>query len=80
MVLQELHEGHPDFRRMKELARMYVWWTEINRDTEEYVCTIFSSALTTCHTEYTSEHTPRYWFSLDYAGHVVGRVPVPHPD
>ena len=45
-----LHERHPDFRRIKELARIYEWWTGIDSDTEECVCTLSLSALTTCYT------------------------------
>ena len=39
-VLQELHGGeggHPGVSRMKSLARMFVWWPGVNKDTESVV-------------------------------------------
>ena len=36
-VLQELHEGHPGMSRMMSLARMYVWWPNINAEIEKFV-------------------------------------------
>lgn len=29
-VLQELHEGHPGMTKLKSLARMYVWWPNLD--------------------------------------------------
>ena len=44
-VLEELHATHPGMTRMKELARSYVWWPNINVQIQEKVsdCEICSS-------------------------------------
>ena len=36
-VLRELHEGHPGSSRMKTLARMYVWWFNMDKDIDRLV-------------------------------------------
>ena len=33
-VLNELHENHPDIVRMKVFALSYVWWPNIDNETE----------------------------------------------
>ena len=36
-VLRELHDGHPGSSRMKTLARMYVWWLNMDKDIDQLV-------------------------------------------
>ncbi len=36
-ILDELHTAHPGMVRMKEIARSYVWWPEIDRAIEQTV-------------------------------------------
>ena len=43
-VLQELHDSHPGETRMKRLARMFVWWPEMDQEIVNVV-----KSCVTCH-------------------------------
>ncbi|XP_063839146.1 uncharacterized protein K02A2.6-like [Ostrinia nubilalis] len=34
-IMKEIHDGHPGIVKMKQIARNYVWWENIDRDLEE---------------------------------------------
>lgn len=79
-VLTELHEGHPGVTRMKSLARIYVWWPGITKDTERTVrqcsaCQLHQSSPPAAPLHPWSWPT-RPWacLHLDYAGPVEGKM------
>ena len=79
-VLAELHEGHPGMTRMKQLARMYVWWPGIQTAIERCI-----NACTSCQmlqpTPPAAPLQPWKWptrpwarLHLDFAGPLFGKM------
>ena len=79
-MIDELHESHPGMRKMKSLARSYVWWPGIDHDVEEKV-----RACNVCQqtrpqnppvTIHPWEWPKRPWsrLHLDYAGPISGKM------
>lgn len=75
-VLELLHEGHPGVSRMKNLARSYVWWPQIDKDIEIVVKTCYECQQTR-HSPPVAPLHPWEWphrpwarLHIDYAGPV----------
>ena len=78
-LLDELHSGHVGSSRMKELARSYLWWPNIDRDLEELVkhcLTCLESRKSPPKAELHPWEWPSHpWHRIhvDYAGPVQGK-------
>ncbi|XP_064108110.1 uncharacterized protein K02A2.6-like [Macrobrachium nipponense] len=80
-ILEELHDGHPGIVRMRGLARLYVWWPNIDQDIENTVqgC---SACQATQPMPTHAEGNPWKWPSgpwkivhADFAGPFLGIIP-----
>ena len=78
-ILHELHASHSGSSRMKELARSYLWWPNLDKDLEE-LCKSCPDCLALRATPPKAELHPWEWPShpwhrihVDYAGPVEGR-------
>ena len=78
-ILKELHSCHVGSSRMKELARSYLWWPNLDKDLEE-VCNTCPECLSQRATPPKAELHPWEWpaqpwhrIHVDYAGPVEGR-------
>ena len=79
-VLELLHEGHPGVSRMKNLARSYVWWPQVDKDIEIVVKTCYECQQTR-HSPPVAPLHPWEWphrpwaqLHIDYAGPVDGKM------
>ena len=78
-LLTELHGGHVGTSRMKELARSYLWWPNIDKDLEDLVKKC-NECLATSNAPTKAELHPWEWpaypwhrLHIDYAGPVQGK-------
>ena len=78
-IMSELHSSHAGSSRMKELARSYVWWPNLDKDLEE-LCNSCPDCLSTRANPPKAELHPWEWpthpwhrIHVDYAGPVSGR-------
>ena len=79
-VLELLHESHPGVSRMKNLARSYVWWPNIDKDIDMIVKTCYDCQQTR-HSPPVAPLHPWEWpqrpwarIHIDYAGPVEGKM------
>ena len=79
-VLELLHESHPGVSRMKNLARSYVWWPNIDKDIDMIVKTCYECQQTR-HSPPVAPLHPWEWpqrpwarIHIDYAGPVEGKM------
>lgn len=73
-ILQELHQGHPGIQRMKNLARQFVWWPDMDSEIEYTVQTCVHCQSVRKEAPATSVHPwefpekPWYRLHVDFAG------------
>ena len=79
-VLSELHIDHPGISKIKSLARSYVWWPNLNQDTECWVKSC-SPCLSVQPAPPKSPLNPWLWSSrlwsevhVDFAGPLQGKM------
>ena len=78
-LLTELHSGHTGSTRMKELARSYLWWPDLDKQLEE-VCSSCATCLEVRSAPPKAELHPWEWptalwhrIHVDYAGPIEGK-------
>ena len=78
--MADLHDGHPGICRMKQLARCYVWWPNMDQELEQTVKTCNSCQMMQKSPARTPMHPwewpQRPWSRLhiDYAGPFMGKM------
>ena len=79
-ILKILHEGHPGSIRMKQLARGYVWWLNLNTQLENMVSSCEKCQLTCPLPSKAKLHT-RQWLEppwshihIDYIGPLLNKM------
>ena len=78
-ILHMLHEGHPGIGSMRALARIYVWWPNIDEDIERYVKRCHScqenrqNELETLLYSWNAPTEPWARIHIDYAGPFEGK-------
>ena len=79
-VLKELHQSHPGIVRMKSLARLHVWWPEIDEDIERMVRACDSCNQQKDNVPHAPLHPWEYpskpwqWLHADFAGPFFGKM------
>ena len=77
-ILEEIHEGHPGIQRMKNLARLFVYWPKMDADLEKFVGNCEPCAYTARHPEKLRYHhweeptKPGQRVHIEHAGDQAG--------